>query len=176
MSNQSCEKIRDPLDISKSVRTSPDKLRTDFLVQIGKRIKIVRGNLLQKDFAKQIGIHQNSLSQYEAGKREPGAEIISKMVATFDVAPQWLLTGEGPMKKSDPKPDFNRISASKSFDEKVFMEVFTHIETYFLHNDLEMVPRKKGELILACYEFWLFEEEKNRDITRLFRLIKIAAA
>jgi len=60
---------------------------------IGQRIKLVRGNLTQTEFAKTLGIKkQNYISRYESG-RIPTHEILLKIAEHGRVTVDWLLTG-----------------------------------------------------------------------------------
>lgn len=46
------------------------------VLNFGKYVKIIRGNISQKDFASHIGIAQNHLSNLENGNREPTIPIL----------------------------------------------------------------------------------------------------
>lgn len=60
---------------------------------IGQRIKLVRGNLTQTEFAKILGIKkQNYISRYESG-RIPPHDILLKIAEHGRVTVDWLLTG-----------------------------------------------------------------------------------
>lgn len=63
--------------------------------EIGARIKQMRGQMTQKEFADFIGIGRTSVVRYEAGERTPDAEFIAKVHSTLGVDPIWLLTGQG---------------------------------------------------------------------------------
>lgn len=51
-------------------------------------------NLGQKEFAESIGIAQNSLSNYETGKRTPSPELIKKIAQKYDVPTDYLLDND----------------------------------------------------------------------------------
>ncbi|QYM95040.1 helix-turn-helix domain-containing protein [Dickeya ananatis] len=65
------------------------------LASIGVRIRQVRGNLSQTEFASRLGIERKSVSRYEAGDRAPDALVILRLLREFGVDPTWLLTGDG---------------------------------------------------------------------------------
>ena len=67
------------------------------------RLKKIRGDMTQADFAKLIGIHKNSLKRYERGESEPDIGVCSKICSVFGVSPDWLILGTGPMKKDTPQ-------------------------------------------------------------------------
>lgn len=61
---------------------------------VGQRIKFVRGNLTQTEFAKILGIKkQNYVSRYEKG-RIPTHDILLKIAEHGRVTVDWLLTGK----------------------------------------------------------------------------------
>ena len=51
-------------------------------------------NLGQKEFAESIGIAQNSLSNYETGKRTPSPEILKKISQKYNVPADYLLDND----------------------------------------------------------------------------------
>lgn len=63
---------------------------------IGERIKQFRGDLELGALADKLGVHKNTLSNYERGVRSPDANFLVKFLQVFPSAnPGWLLTGEG---------------------------------------------------------------------------------
>lgn len=62
---------------------------------IGERISHIRGSRTQAAFAKVLGIHKNSLGNYERGDRTPDADCL-KALALQGVSVHWILTGHGP--------------------------------------------------------------------------------
>lgn len=57
------------------------------------RIKILREDLKlsQADFAKKVGLTQQSISLYEKGDREPSLDVLKKLADFFDVSTDYLL-------------------------------------------------------------------------------------
>ncbi len=76
---------------------------------IGARIKKVRGNLSQAEFATIIGFSQRTIGHYEKDERSPDAEAIKNICAKFSVDPRWLLFGDEnfapPAKPVDSSPE-----------------------------------------------------------------------
>lgn len=64
---------------------------------MGNRIKKVRIklNLTQNEFAKKIGISQNTIANYECGRRIPSEQVIVSICREFNVDRDWLVDGEG---------------------------------------------------------------------------------
>lgn len=58
----------------------------------GKRLREVRKNkgLKQQEIAEQIGIKQNSYSDWENGKTEPSFENLIKLADVLEVSLDWL--------------------------------------------------------------------------------------
>ena len=60
---------------------------------IGKRINTLRkeNDLLQKDLAQKLSLSQQTISLYEAGKREPDYETLNIIAKFFNVSTDYLL-------------------------------------------------------------------------------------
>lgn len=64
---------------------------------IGERIRHIRGEMDLGLLAEKLGVHKNTLSNYERGIRLPDAGVLAKILDVFPTTnPGWLLTGEGP--------------------------------------------------------------------------------
>ncbi|MDE6905305.1 MAG: helix-turn-helix domain-containing protein [Lachnospiraceae bacterium] len=63
------------------------------------RIKRVRkeANLTQKDFAKRLGIKQNTVASYEMGRIGISDAIITSICREFNINEEWLRYGKEPM-------------------------------------------------------------------------------
>ena len=64
------------------------------LNQIGRRIRSLRGNLLQEDIARYLGISQGQLSKIESGKLPPTVEILIRLTKRFGKSSDWILMGD----------------------------------------------------------------------------------
>lgn len=69
--------------------------------RIAKRIKEVRGDRSQRQFAKQIGVKPQNISRYEMGLL-PHIAFLFVIHAMEGISANWLLFGKGP-KKIGPK-------------------------------------------------------------------------
>ena len=65
------------------------------LVAIGARIKKLRGNTLQEDFAAYLNVSQGNLSKIERGKIGPSLEMLIALSDKFRKSVDWILRGEG---------------------------------------------------------------------------------
>jgi transcriptional regulator with XRE-family HTH domain len=61
---------------------------------IGSRIRELRGEMLQDELAKYLGISQGQLSKIERGKLGPTAEVLLRLVERFGKSADWMLTGK----------------------------------------------------------------------------------
>lgn len=66
---------------------------------LGERIRLVRGEHSQREFAKMVEVSQSSYSVYEQGQRAPDALTLRRICEATKVNPEWLLMGIGPMYK-----------------------------------------------------------------------------
>jgi transcriptional regulator with XRE-family HTH domain len=62
---------------------------------LGERIRLIRGDLSQIEFAEIVGIRQAMVSRYEAGKETPSPPVLLRISRYHGCSIEWLLTGEG---------------------------------------------------------------------------------
>lgn len=96
------------------------------------RIKEIRklNGLTQTEFAKKLGIKQNTVAVYEMGKSGISDGMINSICRTFDISEDWLRTGNGDMKVKKPKYDgkLSRYLAEINSGDDDFIKDF--IEAY----------------------------------------------
>jgi transcriptional regulator with XRE-family HTH domain len=62
---------------------------------VGRRVRELRGfEIVQAQFARELGISQGQLSRYEQGRSEIGAEILLRLARRSGKTIEWLLTGK----------------------------------------------------------------------------------
>jgi transcriptional regulator with XRE-family HTH domain len=61
---------------------------------MGLRIRALRGDLLQEDFALKIGISQGQLSKIESGRLAPALETLVRLANQFGKSLDWIVTGK----------------------------------------------------------------------------------
>jgi transcriptional regulator with XRE-family HTH domain len=62
--------------------------------KVGERIRAIRGNRTQTEFAKELGVRkQNYISRYERG-RIPSPNLLAKIAEMGRVSVDWLLVGK----------------------------------------------------------------------------------
>lgn len=67
---------------------------SDAALGIGERIKESRGRASRPEAAALLGVHPNTLANYEHGTRPPGAKFLEALNRVYGVSPSWVLTGE----------------------------------------------------------------------------------
>lgn len=75
---------------------------------VGERVAALReaAGINQRQFAIELGIRQQSLSEIESGKsKSPSATTLLKAAGRLNVNPWYLLTGEGVAREKDLRPD-----------------------------------------------------------------------
>ncbi len=85
--------------------------------EIGERLIIVRGDMVQEEFAEKMGISRMTLVRYEKGIHRPSSKFLLKLSNDFGVDPNWLLFGEG----EAPKPEL-------SSQERILLDHFRHCD------------------------------------------------
>lgn len=134
---------------------------------IGDRLAHIRGSRSQADFARELGVHKNSLGNYERGDRTPDANFLGKLINVGFNA-NWVITGEGPM-------------LLKDLDEPrgpVDMEILEGILTGLAEiEELEgepMEPNWRARMTAALYEYFIEEEAEGADIKQdIGKVIKL---
>lgn len=86
---------------------------------IGERIKAVRDKLdiTQEDFAQKIGTKRNTVTNYEAGRREPMESTIKSICREFNVNYDWLKDGEGEMFDAVPETLVDELAQEFNLDD-----------------------------------------------------------
>lgn len=64
------------------------------LKAIGLRIRELRGDIQQEEFAPRLGISQSQLSKLERGKKVPHLEVLTRITELFAVSLDWIVWGK----------------------------------------------------------------------------------
>ena len=68
--------------------------------QIGERLRLFRKTITkmtQEEFGAEIGVSRQTVNAYERDRQKPNMRMIEAMCTKYNVAPFWLLTGNGRM-------------------------------------------------------------------------------
>ena len=106
------------------------------------RLKTLRKilKLSQSDFAKEIGIAQNSLSLIETGKNALTQQNINLICRIFNVSKDWLEFGKGEMFNSEAPEDIVFLELYKQLTPEMQYIIFEQIKT------LAEAEKRKKEL------------------------------
>lgn len=83
--------------------------------------------LSQSEFARKIAVRQPNLSAILKGERSCGSGVLNKILLSFDINKDWLLTGEGEMLKE--KTESVEFIAPKEPDSSQVMIPLVHIDS-----------------------------------------------
>ncbi len=121
------------------------------LKAIGKRLQDIRKSLglLQKDFAKELGISSSSFCDIEAGNLKPRFELIYSITKKFKVNILYLLHGEGDMFMHEEEKMFSR---SEVLDK--YRDWFKDFIYYFENSPMVRYA------VMSFYFSYLNENEK----------------
>lgn len=67
---------------------------------LAQRLRLLRGDVPQAEFAVKVGIHKSSWGRYERGVGEPTASDLARLCGVCGVNPLWLLCGQGTMSEA----------------------------------------------------------------------------
>lgn len=68
-------------------------------MSLAENITLIRGKQTRSSFARDLEISENTLRNYEKGLSQPNFETAMRICRQYNVLPDWLLTGEGPMNR-----------------------------------------------------------------------------
>jgi transcriptional regulator with XRE-family HTH domain len=82
------------------------------LEAVGLRIRQLRGEANQEEFAKGLGISQAQLSKYELGQSAPPLGVLVALGKSQAISVDWLLTG----KKQNPSRESNIYRSNRRLE------------------------------------------------------------
>lgn len=117
---------------------------------IGERIRLIRkkNELTLVEFGERIGISNQSLSALENGKNNPSNQTILMICREFDVAEDWLRTGNGEI--------FVKMSLAE--------EIADYSAKILTDKDAELQRRIIALMARIPPETWHVLEEKAREV------------
>lgn len=117
------------------------------------RIRELRGRKTQDEFAKELGIHTNTLGRWERGQSEPDITTAQQICTQFGVSPYWLLAGQGPMLEKDRDIKFVAGPGTKASELRPYKAS-------------EVSGGPKFDATMAQLQARLMQVEKERDEAR----------
>ena len=92
-------------------------------------------------FAELVGVQRSSVSYILSGRNNPSLEFLQKILASFEhINPDWLITGNGPYKRTDLLFDSSSVNDKKS--EKIGEIHFPENKPVMDEQQNEYIPRK----------------------------------
>lgn len=81
-------------------------------LNIGKRLKILRGKRTQTQFADRLGTSLRAYQHYEAGEREPDIDLLNTLSRECTVTIDWILKGPAEIKYQENHNSLNSVILS----------------------------------------------------------------
>jgi transcriptional regulator with XRE-family HTH domain len=135
-------------------------------MDIGERIKEIRGTATQEEFAGKLGVHKNTISRWERGERIPDANNLARILEVYqEINPAWLITGAGEIKR-------RQVEATRfvqNIDNEMFLSNARMIDYYLESKYYEEIPPKTRGLIYSAFH----EHIKKEGSWNLFIIASI---
>jgi len=140
-------------------------------MDISSRIKQIRGNLRQVDFAKTIGVSKNTVGRWDRGEQKPGYDELVRILEVYpDINPTWLLTGEGVMIRGEGQP---RAMPDPDGVLGLLEVVIAAIEKQLAAIPNRTTNNEKEELRRVLYNLFGKGEEDRIERAVLLRLVHL---
>lgn len=139
---------------------------------IGDRIRKIRGNISQEEFAQRTEINKTTLGRYERGVNSPDSKAIKAICDAYHVRPEWLFTGKGKVFSDDLArfPDTSlqigldeEKIGTDSYDDVLISAIEINNEEY---NDQILVPIREA-FLETIKSNWISLSKKKFDLISL---------
>jgi transcriptional regulator with XRE-family HTH domain len=147
-------------------------------VGIGARLRQIRGERTQAQFAALLGFHKNSYADWEREKAEIGAGALGRL-GELGISADWVLRGEGPMRLLDGQMgilDRQQLEAERSQPARLDLDklrsAIEAVELALAASERSVDPTGKADLVVKVYETFLQEADVGKATTTVFRLIR----
>ena len=90
-----------------------------FSSEVGERLKKIRGDLTQQEFADILKVKQNYISRYETG-RIPNPKLLLKFAEYGGVTVDWILAGDSETDKIDTVKETNPPYGKDEIDREIY--------------------------------------------------------
>ena len=138
-------------------------------MDLGERIRELRGNTSVAEFCRIFNIHRNTLPRYESGERTPDADFIVSICNNYKINANWLLLDKGTKFQEEEQKQ-----PQGQLDEKLLTDAVVTLEKALQATGRVMPPEAKAELIIKIYE--LFSEEgQGASKDNLFKILRLVA-
>jgi transcriptional regulator with XRE-family HTH domain len=80
-------------------------------LELGKRLRELRGSKTQLEFAEELGISRTYLGVLETGAQQPSRNVLKALHEKLGVSSDWVLYGDGPVAAPARLPDWEKDRA-----------------------------------------------------------------
>jgi len=135
------------------------------------RLKKIRGDLSQKEFAKVLGINQGTVCKYESG-RLPDAITLNKIAEYGGVTVEWLLYGDRAQAREaeavfdKPRPGAAGLDSPYLFaavDKSILADIIEQVETGLRRKKKSLSPVRYAHLLSLLYDRY---QETGQPLSR----------
>ena len=99
----------------------------------------------QKKMAKLLDIAEQTMNNYESGKRSPDVVFVQKIVELTNCDPGWLLTGQGQMEAGEGGKK-KKLSPQEEKKEKYFQNLYKRVRRVLTYSNDETRKKILGEI------------------------------
>ena len=136
---------------------------------LGERIRFLRGDLTQSEFADILRIKQAMVSRYEADKETPSPKVLLRVAQFCGKSMEWLLTGEETITSSSGEAQVKRVGAksTKQMSREDMIEIASgyikdtripEAEEFIEMMKDAFLDRKRIRKLMDFYKYLRFEE------------------
>ena len=137
---------------------------------LGERIRFLRGDMTQSEFADILRIKQAMISRYEANKETPSPKVLLRIGQFSNRTLEWLLTGQDSLGKSRAKRVAAKTTRHMSRDDLIDVASGYVRDTRLPEADefaemmkMSFKDRKRLKMIIEYHRFLKFEEHGGRS-------------
>lgn len=148
-------------------------MRTTSDADLGARLTQIRGAKSRAEFAREMGVHKNTLARYENGETSINAEFIAQLVATGYNA-NWILSGKGPQMADDRQKvaQADGTRTDNVVDAEVLEDVLVVLRSRQDRRGRRFTPRNEARLVAEIYQYLIEQEQPTaEDRAKVLRLI-----
>ena len=114
------------------------------------RIRYLRGDLSQEEFAKRLGVSLGSVQNWELNNKIPKGDYLVRFLKRLNIDINWLLTGEGRpyiLTENNSNAQNEYVSEKKTGQPEIASTIIQHYELVKQFNDCELAKTANMELL-----------------------------
>jgi len=129
-----------------------------------RRLMYLKKYSTYQDVANFLGVDNRTLSAWKQRNSQVAVQKISAKCADLDL--NWLLTGEGDVRKSGQE--------AMPVDADVLERLIEAVEVCLDQAEGSLKPAKKAQLIVTLYEMAIADTEKKIEEGKVMQLVRLA--